>query len=141
MNHADFILKFYQTVWSGGDIDAISDFFAPDARLDGFAHDMALRPEDFVVFTQGLLRLVEQPRFEILRVISEGDEAAALIRCNGLCARTGKPAEITAQIMLRFKDGKVVEAYNHVDMLTLFISLGLMPPDTLERMLAVVPFR
>ena len=141
MNHEDFIMKFYETVWVSGDVAAIHDFFAPTATLDGLAHDMSLRPEDLVVFTQGLLMLIEEPRFEILRLMSEGDQVAALIRCSGRCTRTGKAAAITAQLMLRFAEGKIVEVYNHFDMLTLFITLGLMPPDTLERMLAAEGFR
>ena len=141
MTHEEFILKFYETVWSGGDIAAIDDFFAPTATLDGFAHDMSLRPEDLVVFTQGLLRLIEQPRFGILHILSRDDQVAALVRCSARCARTGNEASITAQIMLRFVDGKIVEAYNHYDMMALFIALGLMPADTLERMLSVHPLR
>ncbi|WP_375262127.1 ester cyclase [Palleronia sp.] len=141
MTHEEFILHFYETIWTCGDVAAVDDFFAPSAKLGGIAYDMALKPEDFVVFAQSLLMLIEQPRFEILRTVSEEDMVSALIRCTGISARTGKAAAITAQVMMRFENGKIAEAYNHFDMLGLFISLDLMPANVLERMLAAEPLR
>lgn len=65
MTHEEFAMHLYETVWTRGDVAAVSDFFAPSANLGGFSHDTALKPDEFVVFAQNLLMLIEQPRFEV----------------------------------------------------------------------------
>lgn len=127
----DLVQKWYQRVWIGGDLGAISDYFTADVQAAGVMPGLDLRPADFAELIPALMRLVVHPSFTVLRHLETDDWLWALIRFQAQTAAELAPVDVTSQLCVRFSDGRIAEAYNHVDMLSFFEQLGALPADTM----------
>ncbi len=70
--------------------------------------------------------------FVVEDVLIDGDRMAARCRVTGthsgpgvLPAATNKPVDFTGMLMVRVRDGKIVEGWNNFDFMTLYQQLGL----------------
>ncbi|EKE44051.1 hypothetical protein OCGS_2032 [Oceaniovalibus guishaninsula JLT2003] len=136
MDNLETLQDFYRTIWIGGRLDQMDRFFAPDARAGGLLPDLALGPADFEILVQTVMALVANPQIEIVHHLAQGDWIAALIDVHCRSRATGDPVRLSGQIMCRFDEGRIVEAYNHFDTMAFFQQLGLVAPETVEVMLA-----
>jgi len=136
MRDVNFLQNFYDTVWNGGDAAAVRRFFAPGAKALGLVDDLPLDAEDMVAFVQALSMHAAHIEVEVTHVLVDGDWMSGLVRSTGTCRRSGRALTLTGQTMVRLEDGLIAEAYNHFDMLGLFSQMGLLPPDSIERLLA-----
>lgn len=136
MSHSEVLEDFYQRVWVHGDTSAVDRFFVPDLRADGLMPDLALTPSEFQTLVQAVLALVEEPQVEIAQSIEDGDWLSALVHVRCVSRETGAPLQIHGQVMMRFDGDRIVEAYNHFDMLGLFVQIGALPPEAVERALS-----
>lgn len=89
-----------------------------------------------MTFAGAILLLIHPPRWEVERVVAQGDWASYLIRGHAVSRSSGNDVTITGQVMLRFQDDLIAEAYNNFDMIGLFTELGVLPDDLLEQALA-----
>ena len=135
MSNIQFLTEFYQTVWIDGNVQAIRDFYSDEMQAAGLMPGLALTPEDFCVCVEAVHALVTDPEIVIMRAVEAGDWLSALVRVRCLSASSGAPIEFSCQIMLHYRDGKIVEAYNNMDMTSLMIQLGALPPDVVEQLL------
>ncbi len=136
MSHLSIVQEFFDTVWRRGDETAAQDFFHPDASATGLGSDMAFDPNDFVTFVQSSLMLISAPRMEIMHVVEDGDWLSLHLRCKALSRLSGAKIDFTGQLMVRVKEGKIAEAYNHFDMVAFFVQMGFVPENVVEKMLA-----
>lgn len=136
MREADILRSFYDTVWTGGDAAAVRRFFAPGANAVGLVGGMALNAEDMIAFVQALSMHAANIEVEVVHVLVDGDWASGLIRSTGTCRRTGRALTLSGQTLVRLENGLIAEAYNHFDMMGLFVQMDLLPGNAMERLLA-----
>lgn len=126
------VRRFYEEVWNRGNVDVTSEVFAEDyARHD-------LRPRKALPGPAGQAKVASDFRsafpdlsMHVDLLLAEGDLVAARWTTEGTntspwgdTPATGKRATFSGVNIFRFKDGKVVELWNHRDDLGLMQQLG-----------------
>lgn len=129
MKKIDFLRDWYTRVWIEADLTAIDAFFAPSAGADGLMPDGQVGPEDFRALVPALRALVRDLRIGIDTWQEGGDWLWAQITVSAFPNAGTRPMHASGQVMLRFRDGLIVEAYNCFDFLTFFTQAGLLPED------------
>lgn len=131
MTKTEFLRQWYDEVWENGNLDVIGDFFDPDTVAQGIVPEMQMGLDDFRDLIMAFQAHVGSFKVDLLNVIENGDWLAAIVKVHTTRADNGAPVEVTGQVMTRFQGGKMVEAYNQMDYVTLLEQLGLFPPETL----------
>lgn len=126
------VQRFYDEVWNEGNVDVASEVFAEDY----VRHD--LRPTQALPGPGGQAKIAADfraafpdLRMELDLILGEGDLVAARWTTEGTntgaWARrpaTGKRAKFSGVNIFRFRNGKVVELWNHRDDLDLMQQIG-----------------
>ncbi|HEY0546146.1 MAG TPA: ester cyclase [Pyrinomonadaceae bacterium] len=130
------IRRWFEEVWNKGRTDAIDEMLAAEAVVHGLADEsgQSLRGTvDFRAFHQKFRGAFPDIVVTVDDVIAEGDKVAA--RCSVRGSHTGdslgfaashKPVEFTGIALGRIEDGKITEAWNSFDFMSMFRQLGVM---------------
>lgn len=139
-NNETLLHRWFEQVWNQGRAEAIDEMFAGDGIAHGLSNQPGneLRgPDQYKPFFESFRNAFPDIQVVIEDTISEGDKIAArcLVRAThqgeGLgLSPSGKPVEFTGMTIVRVKDGKIVEAWNNFDFMTMFQQLGAMNPVT-----------
>ncbi|WP_300517548.1 nuclear transport factor 2 family protein [Aliiroseovarius sp.] len=130
MTPLNTLKAWYDRIWLQGDLDAIDELFTPDTEAQGMM-EFAVGPEDFKALVPAFLAQVELEKVSYDKVLELGDWVWAHMSAHATSRASEAPITVTGQIMVRVQDGRIVEAYNQFDFLTLFEKLGYLPPETL----------
>ena len=132
----ELMRRWFEEVWNKGRSEAIAEMFAEDGIAYGLANESGntLRgPADFQAFHKNFRAAFPDITVTVEDAIAEGEMVAA--RCvvrgqhtgDGLgFAATERPMEITGITIARIRDGKIVEAWNNFDFMSLYQQLGVM---------------
>lgn len=131
MDRVTELEEWYRRVYLDGDLDAVETLFTTATRAEGLMSDGQVGPEDIRVFAMALMQMVEAPRFHIVKALEDGDWLSALIETEAIRADTGQPVRVIGQLMARFEDDRIAEAYNTFDFLSFFEQMGLLPEHSL----------
>ncbi|MHA6266673.1 nuclear transport factor 2 family protein [uncultured Aliiroseovarius sp.] len=126
----ELLNEWYDRIWVRQDLEAINLLFTPDTEAMGMM-DFAVGPEDFRVLAEAILAQIDVTGVQFERAIEMGDWAWATFTAQAVALRDRSPIAVSGQIMARVTDGRIVEAYNQVDFLSLFEQLGYLPKDSL----------
>jgi steroid delta-isomerase-like uncharacterized protein len=131
----DVVHRWFEEVWNAGRVEAIDELFAED----GIAHGLSdqggdLRgPEGFKPFFNRFHSAFPDLQVVIEDAVAEGEKVAVRCRVQGKhtgeglgFAATHQPVAITGMSFVRVRDGKIVEAWNNFDFMTLFQQLGVI---------------
>ena len=128
------VRRWFEEVWNKGREEAIDEMFAEDGIAHGLADEAGalLRgPNGFKPFFRNFRGAFPDIEVIVEDTIAEGDKVAARCRVRathegeGLgIAATQRPMEITGIAIVRVRDGKIVEAWNNFDFMTMFQQLG-----------------
>ena len=128
--------RWFEEVWNKGREEAIDEMFA----VDGVAHglgDKSAEPlrgtEAFKPFFRNFRTAFPDIQVIVEDVITEGDKVAARCTVRGKhqsdslgFAATHRPMEISGMCITRIRDGKIVEAWNNFDFMSMFQQLGAL---------------
>lgn len=126
------VTRWFDEVWNEGREAAMEELLAPHASVHGTGGEApVVGPAGFKPFYKELRHGFPDIRFTIDDGIEHGETAALRWRARmthkgdhlGIPA-TGKTIEVTGMSFVRVRDGKVQEAWNNWDMLTLMHALG-----------------
>ena len=131
MSHADLLREWYSEVWETGNTDAIDQYFAPDTMAEGLIPEMQVGADDFCDLVTAFRHVLGDIRVELPKIIENGDWVSAIIHVKTTRADNGAPLQAAGSVVARVKDGRMVEAYNQFDFISLFEQLGQFPQDTL----------
>jgi len=131
-----FIRRWFEEVWNKGREEAIDEMFAEEGIANGL-EDESGRPLRGATGFKPFFRKFREafPEIEVVveDVIAEGDKVAARCTVRGRhrgdtlgFAATEKPVEFTGMTIVRIRDGKIVEAWNNFDFMTMFQQLGAL---------------
>lgn len=135
MSNLDILKDWYDRVWVQGDLDSVDHFFTPDTEALGMM-TFAIGPEDFKAVAAAVHETIEHVKVSFDRVVEADNWVWAQISARATSKFSEKEVMVVGQVMCRFNDGKIVEAYNQFDFMSFFEQLGLLPENTLALCLA-----
>ncbi|MBC7931285.1 MAG: ester cyclase [Rubrivivax sp.] len=128
--------RWFEEVWNKGREDAIDELFAEEGLAHGLADEAGTPLRGASGFKPYFRRLREAfPEIEVIveDIISEGDKVAARCTVRGRhrgdtlgFAPTEQTVEFTGIAITRISEGKIVEAWNNFDFMTMFQQLGAL---------------
>lgn len=125
-------------VWVERDETAIDEMMVADTAAHGLGGQILVGPEGFKAFHRALCALLRDTDLAVDHHVEADGWLAALCTFAGTTA-AGERVTISGAIHARIADGKILEAYNHFDFLGLFVQMGLLPEDTVQRCFAGKP--
>ena len=131
MSHADVLREWYSEVWENGNTDAIDQYFAPDTMAEGLIPEMQVGADEFRDLVMAFRHILGDIHVELPKIIEDGDWVSAIIHLTTTRADNGAPLQAAGSVIARIRDGRMVEAYNQFDFISLFEQLGQFPQDTL----------
>ena len=145
-DNAALVRRWFEEVWNKGRAEAVDEMFDEEGVAHGLADEggAELRgPAHFRVFHQKFRGAFPDTEVVVEDAISEGDKVAA--RCTVRAVHRGdtlgfrateRPVEFTGMTFARVRGGKIVEAWNNFDFMSMFQQLGALrleaaaePPD------------
>ncbi|MDI1325855.1 MAG: ester cyclase [Brevundimonas sp.] len=131
------IRRFFEEVWSTGDIARRDDFLAPGYRGHMSGAPETIDRDGWTAWFQGFRTAFPDARFIVEDMIGEGDRVAARLTMrgthqgplNGIPA-TGRPVIVSGMSIERIAEGRIVEGWNENDALGMLQQLGAFPPPS-----------
>jgi steroid delta-isomerase-like uncharacterized protein len=134
-----FIRRWFEEVWNKGREEAIDEMFGEEGVANGLVDESGqpLRgPEGFKPFFRKFREAFPEIEIVVEDVIAEGDRVAARCSVRGRhrgdalgFAATEQPVEFTGMTIARISQGKIVEAWNNFDFMTMYQQLGALRLD------------
>ena len=128
------VRRWFEEVWNKGREEAVDEMFAEEGVANGLVDESGepLRgPSGFKPFFRKFREAFPEIEVTVEDTVSEGDKVAARCTVRGShrgdtlgFAATNRPIEITGICIARINDGKIVEAWNNFDFMTMFQQLG-----------------
>jgi steroid delta-isomerase-like uncharacterized protein len=131
--NSDLIRQWFEEVWNQGREQTIDELCAKNAVGHGQTPDGSdlIGPDPFRKFWKAFRAAFTSIHVEIHQTIEEGEMVIArwtiTMQHTGSflgIAPTAKPITATGMSMMRFVDGKIVEAWDNYDQLALMSQLG-----------------
>jgi predicted ester cyclase len=123
--------RWFQEVWNDRKEAVIDELMPPDVKAYGL-DDNPVDREGFRATWRFFLDTFDSLVVDVQDVIAQGDKTAARIVVTGVhsgdglgVAPTGKPVRFDVQAFTTWKDGKIVEGWNVVDMAAVKRQIGV----------------
>lgn len=130
------VRRWFDEVWNNGRAEAIEEMFDEYGIAHGLSDDPAkpIRgPRDYRPFYEAFRQAFPHLKIVIEDMVAEGDKVAARCSVRGKHegdfrgrAATQSPVELTGITIVRIDNGKIVEAWNNFDFMTLYKQCGLL---------------
>lgn len=134
-----FIRRWFEEVWNKGREEAIDEMMSDECVANGLADESGQPPRgpaEFKPFFRKFRGAYPEMEVVVEDTISEGDKVAARCTVRGHhhgdtlgFAATHQPVEFTGISIVRVRDGKIVEAWNNFDFMSMFQQLGALRLD------------
>ena len=128
--------RWFEEVWNNGRADAIDEMFDENGIAHGLSDDPSKPikgPSDFRPFHSALRQAFPNMMIVIEDMIAEGDKVVARCSLRGKHegeflgrAATQAPFEFTGIAIVRIQNGKIIEAWNNFDFMTMHKQIGLL---------------
>jgi len=130
------VRRWFEEVWNQGHADAIEQMFDANGIAHGLSDDPSnpiKGPKNFRPFHTLFREAFPNMMIVIEDMVAEGDKVAA--RCSVRAKHegeflgrvgTGSPVQFTGITIVRIAEGKIVEAWNNFDFMTLHRQVGLL---------------
>ena len=113
------LYRWFEEVWNKKRADAIDEMMTSDCIAHGLHGDdgtVVTGIVPFKEFHRGFVTRFPNARIEVADALSDGDRTAARCLVTGNEAGTEKPIAFTGIVISRWRDGKIVEAWNNFDL-------------------------
>ena len=128
------VRRFFEDVWSTGDISRRDAFLAPGYRGHMSGSPETIDRDGWTTWFQGFRSAFPDARFTVEDMIAEGDRVAARLTMrgthsgplNGIPA-TGRSVVVSGMSIERIANGRIVEGWNENDALGMLAQLGALP--------------
>jgi steroid delta-isomerase-like uncharacterized protein len=130
----EIVRRWFEEVWNKGRADAIDEMFDENGIAHGLSDDPSnpiKGPTNFKPFHAVFRDAFPNMMIVIEDMVAEGDKVAARCSVRGKHegdfrgrAATQSPVEFTGMTIVRIGNGKIVEAWNNFDFMTMNKQLG-----------------
>ncbi|THD73524.1 nuclear transport factor 2 family protein [Thalassobius vesicularis] len=131
MSNTDIMREWFSRVWEQGDVSAIDELFVPDTQARGIVPDMEMGGEEFKFLVATMQEIITPPKVRIDKLVEQDDWIAGLMTMQAESLIERKPVQVSAMVFCRFRDGRIVEAYNNFDFVGFFEQIGMLPENTI----------
>jgi steroid delta-isomerase-like uncharacterized protein len=128
------VRRWFEEVWNNGRAEAIEEMFDVNGIAHGLSDDPAkpiIGPRDYRPFYEVFRQAFPHLMIVVEDMVAEGDKVAARCSVRGRHEgafrgqeATQAPVEITGMTIVRIDNGKIVEAWNNFDFMTLYKQVG-----------------
>ncbi len=119
------VAKWFEEVWNKGRSAAIDQLLAPEIMAYGLGTVGHLKGiEAFKSFYEDFKMQLNNVEVVVENVVSEEDMEAAFCKVTAIDAASGKALAFSGMCMIKIKDGKIAEAWNNFDFLTMYQQMG-----------------
>jgi predicted ester cyclase len=117
--------RWFEEVWNQNLEGSIDQLMATDSHAHGIlSADQPKGAEGFKIFYRGFKEQFDNIQVAIIDVIAQDDMECALTEVTAKHKETGKNVKFSGQCMVRVEAGKIAEAWNHYDFLSMYQQLG-----------------
>ena len=132
----ELVRRWFDEVWNKGRAEAIDELFDENGIAHGLADDPAnpiKGPREFRPFHTVFRDAFPNMMIVVEDMVAEGDKVAA--RCSVRAKHEGEflgrsatqaPVDFSGITIVRIANGKIVEAWNNFDFMTLHTQVGLL---------------
>jgi steroid delta-isomerase-like uncharacterized protein len=133
--------RWFEEVWNQGREGTIDEMCAADAVIHGLGQDGQdlVGPQHFRRFYHQFKAGLPDIRITVDDVIAAGDQTAVRVTCRATHAGdglgvppTGRRVECTGIVWMRWRDGRVAEAWNEFDAAGLVAQIAGPGPATVK---------
>ena len=128
------VRRWFDEVWNNGRAEVIEELFAENGIAHGLSDDASnpiKGPRNYRPFYEVFRKAFPHLIIDIEDMVAEGDKVAARCSVRGKHegelmgrAATQAPVEFTGMTIVRIADGKIVEAWNNFDFMTMYKQCG-----------------
>ncbi|WP_221392839.1 ester cyclase [Dyadobacter sp. NIV53] len=119
------LYNWFEDVWNKDDENAIDRLMTDEAEFHGIDSNNGTKgAADFKLFFRDFSKQFKNIRIDVEEVISQDDMEAARTVIHAIEADTNKPILFSGICMVRVEDGKIAEAWNSYDFLSVHLQLG-----------------
>lgn len=119
------LYRWFNEVWNQDDEKAIDHLMTPDALAHGIlTEDQPKGPEGFKLFFRDFRSQFQDVTIDVQEVVSQDGLESARMTVEATHTETGKKVSFSGISMARIQDGKIAEAWNSYDFLSLYQQLG-----------------
>jgi len=133
MADESFIHRWFEEVWNQKSEAAVDELLAEDGVGHGLPGGSIQGPEAFKEYQRNLLSVYPDLRVIVEDTVTEGDKIAARCRVTGVhqgdglgFAATNKPVDFTGMLIVRVKDGQIIEAWNEFNFMDMYSQVGVL---------------
>ena len=124
--------RFLDTVWVRGDIASIGEFLHADVVFSGLESAPLDGLADYLSFHRMVHAQLSNIAVRTLGAVEADGKIALLAEFSATDLQSGRRASTRLQMMMRYRDGLVVEGDVLVDYMTFFEQIGRLPERTLD---------
>jgi steroid delta-isomerase-like uncharacterized protein len=128
-----FVRRWFEEVWNKGREGAIDEMFAADGVAHGLGDESLRGAEGFKPFFRAFREAFPDVEVVVEDTVAEGDKVVARCRVRAShrgdtlgYAATHQPTEFTGMTIARVRDGKIIEAWNNFDFMSMHQQLGAL---------------
>lgn len=122
---ATLLYKWFHDVWNNDNEAAIDNLMSCDVYAHGLiANDQPCGAEAFKGFFRDFRSQFHDVRISVDDVVSQDDMESARNTIHAVHTATGKPVTFSGICMVQKKNGKIAEAWNQYDFLSLYQQIG-----------------
>ena len=135
------VYRWYEEVWNKKREDVIDEMLSPDIVSYGLTDnptESVRGTAAFKKYWRSLIEIFPDIHVAVESTIAEDDKVVARCSVRGThlghglgIPPTGKKVHVTGVRIAVFQDGRVIEAWNNFDYLTVFKQLGILPTKSL----------
>ena len=115
--------RWMQEVWNSGHEDAIDEMLDANAVVHGIDDIKEPGPEGFKQFYRNFRNQFPQIHVEVEDVVSEGDYETGRCVVNATNS-SGQHVQFTGMTYINISNGKIAEAWNNFDFMSMYQQLG-----------------
>ena len=130
----ELVRRWFEEVWTNGRADAIDEMFDENGIAHGLSNDPSKPikgPRDYRPFYNVFRQAFPNMVIVIEDMVAEDDKVVARCSVRGKhegqlrgLAPTQAPVEFTGIAIVRIENGKIVEAWNNFDFMTMYQQCG-----------------
>lgn len=122
--------RWFDEVWNGRRVETIDELFAEDGVAHGLGDDVVHGPSGFKAHQAAFVTAFPDLRIDVHEILTDGDKTVARFTATGThggallgLAPTGKPMRVDGIAIARWENGKIAEAWNQIDFMTMMQQL------------------
>src|SRR5687768_8441000 len=127
------LYRWFDEVWNKAQESAIDEMMMDDIHANGISENNDPTKNElrgvngFKSFYHEFRKQFPEIRVTVEEVVAENDNEVARCMVEGKHAPSGKDVRFSGLCMVRKQDGKIVEAWNNFDFLSMYQQIGKVP--------------